>query len=249
MKKFSLVIALIILTSPAVATVTIIADCNYFGEPNECVIRYVADGNDVRAFALDVTVDSGANIVSVDDISEDYYVHPGSIEIDGIGISGSLVCDAVKYDGTKAGLGTSEITTEQYSLYAGDVNSPGGTGTGSSGVLYSFKVDGDCNVFVSANQIRDGVLMEDPDEDPVLMIVDGCTLFAKTYLDCPFWELGDINGDGNINASDVLPIIDYFGQSASAYPSADLDKDGWINANDVAPIINNLGAGDGVPCP
>jgi len=66
---------------------------------------------------------------------------------------------------------------------------------------------------------------------------------------CPYWALGDINGDGYINVNDFVPIINYFGQSASAYPCADLDEDGYININDIVPIINNFGGGDGIACP
>jgi hypothetical protein len=252
MKKIILVMALLMLAGPALAAVTITADCNGFGEPNQCVVRYVATGNDVRAFALDITISDG-NIVSVDDEDLNYYVNPGSVSVDGDTITGDLVCDAGEYAGTKAGLNTGEITTEQGSLYVGDANSPGGTGAGSSGVLFSFKVDTSCTVDIELNTIRGGVVMEDPDEDPVLTIVDGCALVAPptgpACWACPFWALGDINGDGYVTAGDVGPIINYFGQTTSAYPCADLNQDGFITAGDVGPIINNFGAGDGVPCP
>jgi hypothetical protein len=66
---------------------------------------------------------------------------------------------------------------------------------------------------------------------------------------CPYWVLGDINGDGYVSANDVGPIINNFGKPASVWPCADVNMDGWINANDVGPIINNFGSGDGVACP
>jgi len=248
MKKIILVMALLMLAGPALAVVTITADCNY-GDVNECAIRYVATGNDVRAFALDITVSAG-NIISVDDEDPNYYVNPGSVVIDGDTISGSLVCDAGKYDGTKAGLNTDAITTEQGSLYVGDANSPGGAGTGSSGILFSFKVDTSCTVDVNVNPIRGGVVMEDPDEDPGLVIVDGCALvLGPACWACPFWALGDLDGDGYVTGADVVPIINFFGQPASASICTDVDKDGYITGGDVVPIINNFGIGDGVACP
>jgi hypothetical protein len=72
---------------------------------------------------------------------------------------------------------------------------------------------------------------------------------GRACWECPFWALGDINGDGYVTAGDVGPIINYFGQTTSAYPCADLNGDGYITAGDVGPIINNFGAGDGNACP
>jgi len=249
MKKIILVMALLMLAGPALAAVTITADCNY-GDADECAIRYLATGNDVRAFALDITVSAG-KIISVDDEDPNYYVNPGSVVIVGGNITGSLVCDAVEYAGTKAGLNTDAITTEQGSLYVGDANSPGGAGTGSSGILFSFKVDTSCTVDVNVNPIRGGVVMEDPDEDPGLVIVDGCALVVPPACwACPWWPKGDLDGDGYVTGGDVIPILNFFGQSTDNNNiCADVDKDGYITGGDVVPILNNFGAGDGVPCP
>ena len=251
MKKIFLLMVLLMLAGPALAAVTVTADCTY-GDVNECAIRYAATGNDVRAFALDITVDNDAKIISVGDGSSDYYVNPGSVEVDDQGnISGSLVCDGEKYDGTLGGICTGGITTEQGSLYVGDANSPGGAGTGSSGVLFSFKVDIDCNVTVVVNSIRGGVVMENPDEDPDLTIVDGCHLAPlPACWACPFWAKGDLDGDGYVTGGDVIPILNFFGQSTDNNNiCADVDKDGFITGGDVIPILNNFGAGDGVACP
>ena len=67
--------------------------------------------------------------------------------------------------------------------------------------------------------------------------------------ECPSWPLGDIDGNGYINGSDVILIAEKFNQPACDAPCADLNGDGWINGNDLIPIANNFGKGDGTPCP
>jgi len=248
MKKVILLMAVLVGAAPAWAAVTVSANC----DGDRVTVGYVTDGNNIRAFALDVTVDNGATITSVDDLSDDvYYVHPGSVQIDEQTgeITGSLVCDPCEYAGTLPGIGSYGITIEAGSLYVGEANAPD-----PCGVLFTFTVDRDCNVTLAENAIRGGanfkgVVMEDPYEYPEVTLVGCRAQVGPACQHCPYWALGDIDGSGWVNAADVVPIINNLGAPASANPCADLDKSGYINAADVVPIINNLGAGDGVPCP
>jgi hypothetical protein len=114
----------------------------------------------VRAFALDITVDSGAIITAVDDsLSSDYTIYPGSIIIvDGnVTNYGTAVC-ANSYPGTLPGLNSGGVTVEMGALY--DV-SDSNLAPGPSGVLFSFTVDKDCCVTIAENAIRGGVVSED----------------------------------------------------------------------------------------
>jgi len=117
------------------------------------------NGVPVRAFALDITVDSGAIITDVNDnISSDYYIYPGSITIvDGnVTNYGTAVC-ANSYPGTLNGLNTGGVTVEMGALYdiSDSNNAPGLTGD-----LITFTVDTECCVTIAENTIRAGVVSE-----------------------------------------------------------------------------------------
>lgn len=173
MKKVIALLVLFALATPTLARVNVYCttDCN------SVTVNYVFDGNNVRAFALDIQVDSDANIIDVNEgsLNADYWVYPGSIVI----VSGSIdsngtpvadPCDAP--GGTQAGVNTPGMTVEMGSLYTG-------VGAGNepsvSGTLLHFMVDRDCNVTISENTVRGGIVMEDPDEDADPNITGGST--------------------------------------------------------------------------
>ena len=53
--------------------------------------------------------------------------------------------------------------------------------------------------------------------------------------------MGDINGDGNINISDVATLINYLLEGESdRIEFADVNLDGSVNISDVASLINRL---------
>ena len=113
MKKLVLVLAVLLISLPAMAaTVTVTATC----QNDVWEVTYATDGNLPRAFALDITVPAGT-ITAVSDLSTAYNIYPGSIVIvDGeVNDPGSAVCDA-SYPDTLGGLGTAGITIEMGSL-------------------------------------------------------------------------------------------------------------------------------------
>ncbi|MCK4629524.1 MAG: hypothetical protein KAT56_11005 [Sedimentisphaerales bacterium] len=61
---------------------------------------------------------------------------------------------------------------------------------------------------------------------------------------CPHHGYGDVNGDGWINASDMVPVNNNLG-TGPVLPAnlihADVNHDGWINASDMVPVNNRLG--------
>lgn len=156
MKRIILVVAVLVFAAPALAAVDI--TCTVVGD--EITVEYNASGepNLVRAFALDITVDGDAVIESMSDFNPDYYIYPGSIVIlDGeVNDYGSPICDPCQYAGTEPGLNSNSVTIEMGSLYVGEANDPD-----DSGILFKFKVDRGCNVAITENPIRGGVVLED----------------------------------------------------------------------------------------
>ena len=167
---FAALITLIALV-PAWADVYITAA--QVGDTNEVIISFDAtsETNLVRAFALDIKLDNDANIVSVIGLSADYWVYPGTIQIDASGNVTDYGTIAGEYGdlpgdtlpGPPDGNG---VTLECASLYApvgpGSPNAPA-----KSGDLASIIVDADTCLTISANVARagsTGVVMENPDE-------------------------------------------------------------------------------------
>lgn len=167
MKKVSLVIVMLVLAAPAMAVVEIIAVDEGSG-----VVRIDYNNTDaqrVRAFALDISVDTGT-IDAISDYfvgecnstAQGYGIFPGSIAID----SGGTVTDynnpvAPAGDANAAGpLGSGAITIEMGSLYE-STNFPANQGT-----LCKITVTCESEVSVVVNARRGGIVMEDPNTGP-----------------------------------------------------------------------------------
>ncbi|MHC4315232.1 MAG: hypothetical protein ACYSW3_22535 [Planctomycetota bacterium] len=160
------------------------------GEPCDFrfIISYDATGetNLVRAFAFDIRLGNDANIVEVTALNADYYIYPGTIQIDAQGKVTDYGSPVAPYSdlpgGTLPGLDSNGITIEMASLYApvgpGSPNAPA-----KSGDLLSIRVSGEfcvfptcascipvseyCCITISGNVARagsTGVVMEDPNE-------------------------------------------------------------------------------------
>jgi hypothetical protein len=174
MKKFLLVVTVLAITAPAFAAV----DVNCTVDGNEVTVQFVnTDPNHVRAFALDIILDNAsgfdadwalkfdANVVSIDNLEPNYWVYPGSIDVNtndnSINSYGSAVADDEKYpDGTLPGLDSNGMTVEMASLYY-PVQHNHANAPPDSGVLFTFKVDTCCNLTIRENAKRGGIVMED----------------------------------------------------------------------------------------
>ena len=66
----------------------------------------------------------------------------------------------------------------------------------------------------------------------------------------PEYELGDVNGDGAINISDVTALINYLltkDPSTIVMEAADLNGDQNVNISDATALINRLLTGQATP--
>jgi hypothetical protein len=159
MKKMFFMLTALLLAVPAMANVSI--TCQQVGDTNEVQILYDASGDDAnrpRAFGLQISTDvceilsvSGEPVYPTDD--NDYWVYPGSIDID-TNEPPSVVGQGSPVVGS---LPASSIIIEMGSLhYPPEVTSP--NAPSSSGVLLSVYVSGDCNVTVAEDATRGGVV-------------------------------------------------------------------------------------------
>ncbi len=177
MKKIMFLASLVLVLSvPALATVTItgtIETATVGGDvvdTGAIIISYVLNSASdpcVRAFALDITVQdpcgdpaADAHIVGVNEaeLNVDYWVYPGSIDINEAGEVndfGTPIADPCQLPSdTQGGLGTTGVTIEMGSLYVGGGAPP------TSGVLMKLYVDDNCLVNMSENVSRGGVVEE-----------------------------------------------------------------------------------------
>jgi len=229
--------------APALAGVTITCSVN----GNDVTVGYDSTGEPelVRIFTLDITVDSGAKITAVSNISSDYYVHPGSIVVDPqtgeVSSYGSPVADPVVYPtGTLGGLGTSGITIEMGSLYA--ASDPGHpTPPPATSDLLTFSVNRPCCVTITENTARGGVVLEDP-------AVASNPVFPNQTECCTCTCLGDMTGDGWVSPSDLSDVVskllphksNAYWAPASEGACGDMNQDGWLSPNDLTAIVNML---------
>ncbi len=253
MKKILFVFVALLFAAPALAQVDITAAVDP-GDKCKVIIGFDAtsEPNLVRAFSLDIKADNDANIVSVELLSTDYIIHPGTIVIDTAGTVtdyGSPVAPQSDLPSdTLPGIDSNGVTIEMASLYypvgPGSPNAPD-----PSGDLVAVTVDKDCTLTITANISRagsTGVVMESPDEavtvnlPTVPISVEGCGLCYSGQPDENQWDLvgqpicwcyprqclGDADG---------LPYgkFNYY----VSIPDLDILKDAW-NKNTDDPLWN-----------
>jgi len=176
MKKLSLLLAVLLVATPALAAVRIIIE----PDGDLAAVKYETDGEKVRAFALDIIADAG----TIDGMS-DFVRGESTAENPGYGIFPAnfgryITVDAdtgevADWDvndytpladpcdpGALGGLGTDGITIEMGALYyPTDDNSP--NAPDNSGVLCKLTLSGEANLTVTLNEVRGGVVLTDPD--------------------------------------------------------------------------------------
>jgi len=252
MKKMILLLAVLLIASPAWATVAI--DCTTDG--NEVTVTYDADNepNLPRAFALNISLSDGAIIETLvpgsfkigesTSGSKGFGIFPGSIEIDNEGVvtdDGGPV--APSDDPCTVGqVGDSAITVEMASLYVGPQGKGQANAPDSNGVLLKFTVDKSTTVTIAKNARRGGVVKENPDEN-ANDTYSGCTVTIAPPL-C----MGDMDNNGWITTNDVQVLMglliatapNYYYQDSTPPSGADMDNNGWITTNDVQVLMGNL---------
>jgi hypothetical protein len=176
MKKLSLILAALLLATPALAAVRIIVEPD--GEL--ATIKYETDGEKVRAFALDIMTD-GATIEGISDFirgestagNPGYGIFPANFgryitvdpvtgEVDDWNVDDYTPVADPCDPGALGGLGTDGITIEMGALYyPTDDASP--NAPDNSGMLCKLTLSGEANVTVTLNEVRGGVVLTDPD--------------------------------------------------------------------------------------
>jgi len=189
MKKLSFALAALLFATPALATVRIIV------EPSgkTATIKYATDGEKVRAFALDITVDKGA-ILGISD-----FIRGESTQaIPGYGIFPANFARHISVDpdtgevaqwdvndytpvadpcdpGALGGLGTDGITVEMGALYyPTDDASP--NAPLNQGTLFKLTLSEEANLTVKLNETRGGIVLTNPDVPAVVSLPEAATI-------------------------------------------------------------------------
>jgi hypothetical protein len=182
MKKLSLVLAALLFTTQAWAAVHITV------EPSgkTALVKYATDGEKVRAFALDITVDKGV-IQGISDFlqgestkaSPGYGIFPANFaryitvnpdtgEVAKWDISNYTPVADPCDPGALGGLGTKGITVEMGALYyPTDDSSP--NAPLNQGTLFKLTLSEEAKLTVKLNEARGGVVLTNPD---VAAVVD-----------------------------------------------------------------------------
>ena len=196
-------IAVLIITLPVQAMVSIEVEARPPGD--EFIISFDAwaEPNLVRAFALDIRTDNDANIIEVTALNPDYYIHPGTMQFDDQGNIidyGTPVADYNDLPGdTLPGLDSNGVTIELASLYA-PVGPDSPNAPKPSGPLVSIIVDKTCCLTISPNVSRagpTGVIMEDPAEVAEVLFDDPCPAPIQECMKDTAPEYGDWIAWGN----------------------------------------------------
>ena len=158
MKKIIVVLMVLVTAAPLLAASTVEISSTKEGDVWTITYEVTAGTERVRAFALDLTVDSGT-ITAVTAIDPNYWVYPGSIDINDttgqIDSYGQADANANDYPGVTLS-GPNGVTIEAGSLYleGDDANKPG-----MSGVLCKLTATGTGGLCIAENVARGGIVM------------------------------------------------------------------------------------------
>jgi len=155
MRKIVLALLVLLLAVPAMATVEV--RCAQVSDTLQVIVTYdVDDGNDFRAFGIKISVDNGKSISDIDVNDADYWVFPGSIDINEAGEVDDVGSAIAAQD-------SNSFILEMGSLYKVGSDEDHNTVPPTSGWIAKFVVDGDCNVAIDNDAPRGGVVMENLD--------------------------------------------------------------------------------------
>jgi len=268
MKKLILMLAMLVAASPAMAAVTITID-NSYGTENDCLaaIKFSSDAN-VSGFGLDITVDSGASIIAVEPnftgectaSSKGFGIFPASFDrfIDPEDPNYNDPCYTPVADsgdaGAQGGLGTGGVTIEMGALYEA------GNNPAKNGTLCVIEVSADCNVTVTENSARGGIVLEDGTDGTLSGGGPTTVVCGYVYPDC--WGYsgtayltqchGDSSGDGAVGLLDFYDLRDSWTKSYpdGAYlPCIDIDRDGTVGLLDFYEVRDNWSQSVSSDCP
>ena len=257
MRKIVFVLVALLLAVPALGTVRIIANDEGGGKVD---ISYEVDGGKPRAFALKVTVDSGAVISDVCDYHEGessssegrgYGIFMGTIDIDpntgDVNGWGNPVApnDAPGASGT--GRGTNTVILGMGSLYGGgqgSENAPNDSGSLCKVIVTSNP--NDSNLCITAEEIHRGGVVDEDGSRIAPDLNDACTV---VYFGC-YPKVSDLN---DWSEWDDVGRPDYWCQSRQCHGDAD-DANELIGKSyffvgyvDLGILVENWKDANGVP--
>lgn len=262
MRKLFLMLAVLLVASAAYAADATIS-CTADG--NVVTVSYTASvqANVPRAFALDIQLSTDATITDVTPLDPNFWVYPGSYGDDPC----TPVGDPCDSDDTLPGEDSNGITIEMASLhYPPEVNSP--NAPEPSNALLSFKVSGDCNVYISGNAARGKVVFYDAtnEDDGRDVVYTGCSYSSGCLVvgewvggvlitqdmrdkwdslgqpDCWCYDChwrSDTDGDCDVDVTDVYELLD--GWPAGEWvnhPCGDTDNDGDVDVTDIYNMLD-----------
>jgi hypothetical protein len=258
----NIVLALIVLAIATPASADVVISVSAGPGPNDVTISYDAgsEPNNVRAFGLEIVVhDPCVTIEDINCVNADYYVYPGSIEIDASGIVidwGSCWCSG-SYPGTPDE--PNHKTIEMGSLYVGEANAPASSGDLAILTLGGCDDNGDVTIGVLENAIRGGIVMENPYE-VVTVTSPGATLPTNlaccncgtcwSPTECAGQPWCDCNCDGQCNLADLFCFKASFGAGAPWAGNqccADFNHDQSVNLGDLFVLKAGFGSSGYVP--
>ena len=261
MKKMVFVLAVLMFYFPARADVEI--TCAQVGDTNEVLISVTStEPNLIRAFALDIKLTPYAgskdpHILEVTALNPGYWVFPGTIRIDPDGNITNPGSPVAEYgdlpSDTLPGLDSNGVTVELASLYAPAIpDSP--NAPVQNGPLLSISVSDFCCITFTPNVSRagpTGVVMENPDEVPVVILPLPLCLGPPPpppncwlEYECAGQQLGDATCDGNINLADLLALKAAWGKAAPwtpPYCCSDFNHSDSVNLGDLLILKANWG--------
>ena len=167
MKKLCFMLTALLLAVPAAYAADVTLSCAQVGDTNEVTVSYTAsaDANKPRAFGLDIELNNGETITSLTLLDPNYWVYPGTIDINASGVivydgNGIGQQDDAAYPDTLYGLDSNGITIEIGSLHSPpEYDSPNAPDLSSA--ILKFTVSGDCDVAISGNAARGNVVLYD----------------------------------------------------------------------------------------
>lgn len=272
MKKLILVLAMLVVASPAMAVNVTITVNNDYGDTTDGIasIEYTVVDANVSGFGLDIEV-TGANIVAVDNYfrgecgasDRGYGIFPGSFDriidpedpvyTDPDYTPVADPCDA----GAQGGLGGNSITVELGTLYEA------GNDPNKSGVLCTIQIDpndiGTFDVTVTENATRGGIVMQNGSGGT---LADGIGTITQgwVYPDC--WGYSgtgyltqchaDSSGDGSVGLLDFYDLRDAWNEtypSVTYIPCIDINRDGLVGLLDFYELRDNWNLSVASDCP
>jgi hypothetical protein len=278
MKKVICLIAVVALTAPTFAQ-DVTVTCEDQGE-GVVAVRFDAQGlgQRVRGFALDIEADSGAAIDATygggDGVADfktgisvsgdkGYGIFPGTVTFSGDPLDfdqyGIPVAPQSDYPAdTLPGPGSAGMTVELGSLY--DPDQAGTDAPDPCGVLFTFKVDADCNVCITVNVVRGGIVMEDGSAGAIAGGQSCCAIVVSAaqptcWDSCPGQPFGDATCDGSVDFADLGALKGSWGMQYGDPPNppkeynccANFDHAGAVDFADLGLLKGNWGGSFAAP--